>query len=140
MRQKSKPKKERRPRGRPRKELDAQLIEKLCSEGGTVREIADLFDVSPVTLRRNYSLAIRKGRAELYQSLRRKQVSVALGGNTALLIWLGKNLLGQRDKLEQEITEITGGESAERLRERAKKLTDEELEKIIREAGGEPLL
>lgn len=38
-------------------------------------------------------------------SLRRKQLQTALAGNPALLIWLGKNLLKQSDKVE-----VTEGE------------------------------
>lgn len=35
-------------------------------------------------------------------SLRRKQIDVALAGNPTMLIWLGKQLLGQRDKQDIE--------------------------------------
>lgn len=35
-------------------------------------------------------------------SLRRKQIDVALGGNTVMLIWLGKQYLDQADKLDQK--------------------------------------
>ena len=33
-------------------------------------------------------------------SLRRKQYTSAMDGNTTLLIWLGKNWLGQKDQAE----------------------------------------
>jgi hypothetical protein len=36
----------------------------------------------------------------LNASLKRKQFQVAMRGNPALLIWLGKQYLGQSDKLE----------------------------------------
>jgi hypothetical protein len=35
-------------------------------------------------------------------SLRRKQYSIAQEGNVTMLIWLGKNWLGQTDKLDIE--------------------------------------
>jgi hypothetical protein len=38
-----------------------------------------------------------KGRESLKQSLRRAQIKLALSGNAVMLIWLGKNLLGQSD-------------------------------------------
>jgi hypothetical protein len=50
---------------------------------------------------------IEKGRASLRNSLRRLQVKKALEGNTTMLIWLGKQLLGQSDRQQ---TEITGAE------------------------------
>ena len=39
-------------------------------------------------------------------SLRRKQYEVAMSGNTSMLIWLGKNILGQRDHVENEIKDL----------------------------------
>ena len=36
-------------------------------------------------------------------SLRRKQFETALAGNVTMMVWLGKQYLGQKDK-----TEITG--------------------------------
>jgi hypothetical protein len=38
-----------------------------------------------------------KGRDDLKQSLRRSQIRLALSGNAVMLIWLGKNILGQSD-------------------------------------------
>ena len=38
-----------------------------------------------------------KGRAETKQALRKAQIKSAIGGNTTMLIWLGKNILGQND-------------------------------------------
>lgn len=35
--------------------------------------------------------------------LRREQYKAAMGGNTTMLIWLGKQLLGQSDKSEQTV-------------------------------------
>ena len=42
--------------------------------------------------------AIKKGRAAGRKSIRQGQFKAALGGNTALLIWLGKQYLGQTDQ------------------------------------------
>jgi hypothetical protein len=36
-------------------------------------------------------------------NIRKKQYDVAMAGNVSMLIWLGKNELGQKDKSENEI-------------------------------------
>lgn len=45
--------------------------------------------------------AFERGRGMLRVSLKRKQIEKALVGNITMLIWLGKQLLGQKDKIEQ---------------------------------------
>ena len=45
-------------------------------------------------------LLVQKAEAELKISLRTKQVEMALDGNVTMLIWLGKQMLGQKEKLE----------------------------------------
>lgn len=43
-------------------------------------------------------------------NLRKKQYDVAMAGNVSMLIWLGKNELGQKDKLEHDtVDEIKEG-------------------------------
>ncbi|MEY3788842.1 MAG: Psychrobacter phage pOW20-A [Pseudomonadota bacterium] len=37
-------------------------------------------------------------------NLLKKQYDVAMAGNVSMLIWLGKNELGQKDKLETDMT------------------------------------
>jgi hypothetical protein len=41
--------------------------------------------------------AYKKGCADIKESLRRKQLDIAKAGNVTMLIWLGKQILGQRD-------------------------------------------
>lgn len=36
-------------------------------------------------------------------NIRKKQYDVAMAGNVSMLIWLGKNELGQKDKLDSDI-------------------------------------
>ena len=45
-----------------------------------------------------YPSVIKRGRARLRQSLRRAQIKSALSGNATMLIWLGKQYLGQSDR------------------------------------------
>jgi hypothetical protein len=53
------------------------------------------------TLTRRYASVIETGRQTGKMSLKRKQWEVAMGGNVTMLIWLGKQNLGQTDKIEQ---------------------------------------
>jgi len=49
---------------------------------------------------KEYHDLIPKAEAELKISLRAKQVETALDGSVPMLIWLGKQMLGQKEKLE----------------------------------------
>lgn len=94
--------------GRPKIELDFEHIKKLCSLQCTAEEIAGFFDVCIDTLeariKEKYDCTFpeffKKHCASGKISLRRKQYEVAMSGNTALLIFLGKQNLGQSDKVE----------------------------------------
>jgi len=61
-------------------------------------------------------------------SLRRMQFRAAEEGNTTMLIWLGKQFLGQRDKHETEITGKDGGPIETKQTLDLSKMTDDELE------------
>jgi len=100
-----------RGRGRPPKPVHSDTVEaeirKFASVGCTQQEIAVLLEIPAATLMRKYGESYEKGLANLKQSLRRKQVDLANGGNVTMLIWLGKNLLGQKDR-----SEVTGKDGA----------------------------
>jgi hypothetical protein len=83
--------------GRDKKPVPAEDVFKLAAIGCKDIEIADWFGVDANTLRYNFSVELLKGRETLKQGLRRKQIEVAMGGNAVMLIFLGKNLLGQSD-------------------------------------------
>ena len=86
---------------RPLKKVDNEAIKKLEQLHCTYEEIAEFCDVSTKTLQRNYVHLIKKGREMGRISLRRAQFEKALGGNVVMQIWLGKQHLDQRDKIEQ---------------------------------------
>lgn len=90
---------------RKRAEFDRRLVTKLAGFGCTQDEIADACGVSQQTLLRHARAELDAGYAEMRRSLRRWQYEAAKGGNTALLIWLGKQYLGQKDKHEQTVRE-----------------------------------
>lgn len=83
--------------GRDRRPVPADDVFKLAAIGCKDHEIADWFGVDSNTLRYNFSVELIKGRETLKQSLRRKQIEVAMSGNAVMLIWLGKNILSQSD-------------------------------------------
>jgi len=84
-------------RGANRKVVPPDEVWKLAAMGCTLEEMADWFQVKPDTLKYNFADYIAKGRAELKRRLRSAQIKVAMAGNATLLIWLGKNILGQSD-------------------------------------------
>ena len=73
--------------------------EKLASYGLTNKEIAAALGYNENTLKRKFEIFLIKGRGNLKQRLKRKQIQVALGGNVAMLIWLGKQYLDQSEKV-----------------------------------------
>lgn len=83
--------------GRPKKELDKEQVYKLALMHCNMQEMSDFFGVDVKTLRNNYSQEIQKGKAEGKIRLRKKQFEVAEKGNVSMLIWLGKQVLGQND-------------------------------------------
>jgi len=102
--------------GRPKKEIDQIEFEKLCALQCTEDEICDWFDISKATLWRwckeKYKKSfenifkLKKGKGKI--SLRRMQWKLA-EKNTAMAIFLGKNILNQTDQYNfQENNNIKG--------------------------------
>jgi hypothetical protein len=111
--------------GRPRKEIDFKQLEELCSIQCTEAEICSILDVDDKTLTLrimetygvSFSEYFAQKRGNGKTSLRRAQYLTAVGRepvlsekgellvpgtppSPALLIWLGKNWLDQKDKSE----------------------------------------
>jgi hypothetical protein len=103
--------------GRNNTVIPPQEVEDLAALGCKDTEIAAWFGVNDNTLRYQFSEELTKGRENLKQSLRRAQLKAALSGNVVMLIWLGKNILGQ--------SETPQGTQAEVL-----PFTDDELDEI----------
>lgn len=101
------------PNGRPRKEIDEQTFSKLCALQCTEEEIAGFFECSPDTIDRWCKRTFGEGFAETYKkqsaqgkaSLRRMQWKLA-EKSAAMAIFLGKNMLGQTDRVEQTVMEV----------------------------------
>ena len=100
---------------RPKKyDIDPKQVEKLASYGCTNTEIGSYFGCDESLIRKSYSESITKGRDSGKIRLRQLQWRAAERGNIAILIWLGKQVLGQTDRKEIEmstpIDEITFNE------------------------------
>ena len=101
---------------RPKKyNLDTKQIEQLASFGCTNIEIASFFGCDESLIRKSYSEYIAKGRDSGKIRLRQYQWASAKKGNVAMLIWLGKQMLGQADKQEITTTDLPEGFSVELL-------------------------
>lgn len=92
---------------RSKKEIDKEQFEKLCGLQCTKDEVCYFFDLTDKTLERwckdtygeGFSDVFRKKREVGKISLRRAQYETALKGNASLLIWLGKQYLGQSENV-----------------------------------------
>jgi len=100
-------------KGRPRIQIDWGEFDKLCLMQCTLIEIADWFGCSVDTIENRcrgdkkllFSEYFKKKSVGGKVSLRRSQFKAANGGNVTMLIWLGKQYLGQKDR--QEITDAS---------------------------------
>ena len=84
-------------RGENQTVVPPEDILKLAKLGCSIEEMSDWFGVPSNTIKYNFSDIIAKGRSETKQALRRAQIALALKGNATMLIWLGKNMLGQQE-------------------------------------------
>ena len=92
--------------GRPRTEIDLDELRKLLKLHCTIAEIAAFFGCNKKTIERRmsddeeFAEIIEHGRSDGMLSVRRKQFEIMEGGNPTMAIWLGKQLLGQRDQID----------------------------------------
>jgi len=84
-------------RGENKKVIDPKEVRKLSSIGMKNSEIAEYLEIDDSTLTYNFKQELIKGRHDLKVSLRQAQIRLALSGNAVMLIWLGKNILGQSE-------------------------------------------
>ena len=99
--------------GRPKKSIDAEQFSKLCGLQCTEEEIAAFFDCSVDTIERFCKREFGMTFAEIYKrkkdygkiSLRRTQWKLA-EKYPSMAIFLGKQFLGQTDKIEATVAEI----------------------------------
>lgn len=122
--------------GRPKKEIDIKTFEGLCKIQCTEKEICSIFDCcedtlnawckenyqdddgKPLTFSETYKRVSAGGKA----SLRRIQFELAKK-SAPMAIWLGKQILGQKDSVDEVVVGIT--------------TTEDALSKSLRELGEE---
>lgn len=100
MKKKSRPK-----RGRPPLAISAKTVEELAALGCNPEEIAGVLGCSRDTIDRNFAEHVAIGRMRLAKKLRERQIDIAMNGSVPLLIWLGKQYLGQKEKSESVVRE-----------------------------------
>lgn len=99
---------EKRSVGRPRFEFDLKQVQALATIQCTDDELGAVLGCSTDTIGRrkqedpDFAEALKRGKEQGKVSLRRLQWKAAQNGNITMLIWLGKQFLGQRDRMEQE--------------------------------------
>jgi hypothetical protein len=94
--------------GAPEKDFNWQALDGILQYGATKTDCAGVLMVSEDTIERRikskYGMTFGDYReikkANIRVKLRQKQIQLALEGNVPLLIWLGKNELGQTDRQE----------------------------------------
>lgn len=111
--------------GRPEKHIDYKQLDKFCAIHCTGEECAALLDMDYDTLNRKLKEEGHGGFTDYFTqksangkaSLRRRQFQAANEGNPTMLIWLGKQWLGQSDKQEiaVEKTEVVTKIQIERI-------------------------
>ena len=106
---------------RPRVEISEDQFKKLCGIQCTLQEIAGFFDCSEDTIENWCKRTFKEGFSDCYKkysqdgriSLRREQYKLAMKGNCSMLIWLGKQYLGQSEKIDANVKDDHKKEMAE---------------------------
>jgi len=95
--------------GRPKKEINYEMVKKLANIHCTQKEIASVLDLSVKTLQRDeeFCRIYNKGIEEGKSALRRMQWRSAEAGSDRMLIFLGKQYLGQSNKMDMQIADTT---------------------------------
>jgi hypothetical protein len=124
-----------RQRGRPRKHVDLELVEKLAHIQCTYGEIAATLGVSVDTLQRNKDFAVvyKRGAEGGRKSLRRMQFESANRGSVVMQIYLGKVYLGQCENPKDVRPLPPEHMDPRRFRELFTSLPSSKLSEIIRE-------
>jgi hypothetical protein len=84
--------------GRSKTVIPEEEFLKLARLHSSWKEISDFYDVPVGTLRDNFADLYKKGTVDTKQRLRKAQLDLAINKHDrVMLIWLGKQILGQSD-------------------------------------------
>lgn len=89
--------------GRPKKQLDRNVVERLANRQCPMTEIAAVVGCAVNTLKRRFGRHLPLWREAGKQIIRSKQWEAMEKGNTVMLIWLGKQYLAQTDKINAAV-------------------------------------
>jgi hypothetical protein len=100
--------------------IDWERIEKMAMAGSNGQQISAAIGIHYDTLVNRcrtdlpddiseFSEYLRSKREKGNDLLLRKQYDIAMGGDKTMLIWLGKQRLGQSEKMQQDVT--SGGKA-----------------------------
>ena len=117
--------------GRPSKLplINKEHFEGMCRIQCTKDEICSIFEIHEETLTKWCHVTYSLGFSDIYKklsstgkmSLRRQQFKTAEAGNVTMQIWLGKQYLGQTDKVESANTNIITETALDRIENIVKK-------------------
>lgn len=104
------------PVGRPTKQIDWEQFQQLCALQCTKSECASVLHISESTLLRHIQEHYEENFETIYKkysecgktSLRRFQFNLAKT-NAAMAIWLGKQMLNQRDRDQEDVKKYSKG-------------------------------
>jgi hypothetical protein len=107
-------------------------LEKLAALQCTDEEVAHWFGVTTRTIENRrkdptFLGAIQRGRARGRISVRRSQMKLLEAGNATMAVWLGKQLLGQRDSATTEHVGPGGGAIEFAVKPDLSRLSNDEL-------------
>lgn len=98
--------------GRPKVSIDWNQVGKMLEAGATAEGIAatigcdrdTLYNRCKTDLKTDYSAFAQQKKARGDELLKSKQFQIAMSGDKTMLIWLGKQRLGQSDRQQTEIS------------------------------------
>lgn len=99
--------------GRPQKAVDAKVVEGMYYAGATTEEVAAFCEVSRDTIERRFLSVREKARARRKLRLRQLQWRRAEAGSDTMLVWLGKQELGQTDRSRIDVRDVSALSDAE---------------------------
>ena len=94
--------------GRKKLDISEETVAAMAFAGSPTVEIAEFHGCDEGTIRKRFSEILTKGRASRRIKLRQAQWKVAIGGNVTMLIFLGKQELGQKDAVELTSFDLAG--------------------------------
>jgi len=117
-------------------EIDYKIVEQIAQIGGTWGDVATVVGITERQLRNRRALDpkidqhYRFGMGNCIKSLRAKQFQRAMAGSDTMLIWLGKNLLNQTDRMDSRRLEVHASVGSIDLEELAGMSNEELMERL----------